>query len=77
MELPANVLIHNPQLGLKGQEGKLFQVGSGYYEVEYAFGGNSHRVLLPIGETALIFSDPVETVEQIEVVEPLQAITDQ
>ena len=77
MELPANVLIHNPQLGLKGQEGRLYLIGNDYYEVEYAFGGNNHRVLLPIAETALIFSDPVDVVDQIEVVEPLQAIADQ
>lgn len=72
MDLPANVLIHNPQLGLKGQEGKLFQVGDAHYEVEYAFGGNQHRVLLPISQTALIFADPVEAVDQIDVAEPLE-----
>ncbi len=70
MDVPTIVLIHNAQLGLKGQEGKLFEIASGYYEVEYAFGNNRHRVLLPIADTVLIAADPEEDLgETIEVEE--------
>lgn len=74
METPADVLIHNSLLGLKGEKGKLFQIGHSHYEVEYDFGGNVHRVLLPIGQTVLIAGDPVEDVEPLEVEEPLEAV---
>ena len=55
MELPAEVLIHNEQLGMKGAPGKLIAFSDrGYYEVNCAFGDKMHRVLLPIQSTALI-----------------------
>ena len=61
MELPSLVLIHNQTLGLKGTQGKLFQISQlGYYEVECAFGQAKHRVLLPIHSTVIISKDPVE-----------------
>lgn len=59
MDLPADVLIHNQLLGIKGGKGQLIAVSPhGYYEVKLSFGGNLHRVLLPIGETIIIFRDP-------------------
>ena len=68
MDVPARVLIHNALLGLKGQEGKLFNINARFYEVEYVFGGNRHRVLLPIASTALIAADPEEDLgEPLEV----------
>lgn len=76
MDLPAEVLIHNSLLGLKGEKGKLYEIGDGHYEVEYAFGSNVHRVLLPIGQTVLIAGEPVEEVESLEVFEPLEAVRD-
>jgi hypothetical protein len=55
MELPAEVLIHNSQLGLKGASGVLLEIRSeGYYEVNCRFGEKVHRVLLPMQETVLI-----------------------
>lgn len=68
MELPAEVLIHNQQLGMKGGPGKLIAVSEhGYYEVNCPFGDKVHRVLLPIGSTALIAREaeppPIEGVE--------------
>jgi len=59
MELPAEVLIHNDQLGMKGTPGTLLQVDQhGYYELNCRFGGSTHRVLLPIERTALIAKEP-------------------
>lgn len=59
MELPAEVLIHNEQLNMKGTQGTLLTVSSdGYFEVDCKFGEKVHRVLLPIGRTALIHKDP-------------------
>ena len=59
MDLPAEVQIHNPILGLKGGKGTLVAVSAhGFYEVNLVFGGNSHRVLLPIPETVIIFRQP-------------------
>ncbi|MFQ5349646.1 MAG: hypothetical protein ACE5EG_04285 [Thermoanaerobaculia bacterium] len=69
MELPAEVLIHNSLLGMKGAPGKLIAVSQhGYYEVNCAFGEKTHRVLLPIDATALISREAEEpTVDGLEV----------
>jgi hypothetical protein len=49
MELPAEVLIHNSVLGMKGSPGTLLQVSPhGFYEANVRFGERVHRVLLPI-----------------------------
>jgi len=59
MELPSEVLIHNEVMGLKGTAGTLLGiVETGYYEVNLRFGGNVHRVLLPIDRTVLIAKEP-------------------
>lgn len=61
MEVPAEVLIHNPQLGMKGSPGTLLQISPhGYYEANVRFGERLHRVLLPIADTAVIASDAEE-----------------
>jgi hypothetical protein len=61
MELPTEVLIHNSQLNMKGAPGTLLAVSQyGYYEVNCTFGDKTHRVLLPIPETALIQRDAEE-----------------
>ncbi|HRC84952.1 MAG TPA: hypothetical protein PK413_05020 [Thermoanaerobaculia bacterium] len=55
MELPAEVLIHNEQLGLKGGRATLLRVHpSGYYEATCRFGDRLHRVYFPIGSTVII-----------------------
>jgi hypothetical protein len=62
MEIPSEVLIHNEQLGLKGARGTLIRIApEGYYEVNLRFGGNTHRVLLPLVSSVVINADP-ETV---------------
>lgn len=59
MELPAEVMIHNEILGMKGKKGTLLQISPhGYYEINTHFGEQLHRVLLPILATVLISSDP-------------------
>ena len=61
MELPAEVLIHNELLGMKGAAGKLIAVsGDGYFEVNCDFGDKTHRVLLPVRSTVLIAREPEE-----------------
>ena len=61
MELPAEVLIHNEQLNMKGAPGKLIAITEhGCYEVNCTFGDKVHRVLLPIRSTALIAREPEE-----------------
>jgi hypothetical protein len=56
MDLPAEVLIHNQQMGIKGRKGQLLMVDPrGFYEVKCSFGDKVHKVLFPIQETVLIF----------------------
>ena len=62
MELPAEVLIHNELLGVKGGEGTLLQVSpDGYYEINCAFGERVHRTLFPIQGTVLISARAAKT----------------
>lgn len=63
MELPAEVLIHNQILGLKGGKGVLIRIAEGYYELNLQFGERSHRVFLPIDATVLIQRLPEDEVE--------------
>ena len=69
MELPAEVLIHNSLLGMKGAPGKLIAMSPhGYYEVNCAFGEKVHRVLLPIRSTVLIAREAeAPAVEGLEI----------
>ena len=69
MELPLEILVHNELLGVRGGKGTLLQVASeGYYEVNLAFGGNRHRVLLPIQSTVIISQSPeAEPAETLEI----------
>ena len=70
MELPAEVLIHNETLGVKGGKGTLLQVSSeGYYEINCYFGERLHRTLFPIQGTVLISREPEQAVggEAVEI----------
>lgn len=72
MDLPAEVLIHNALLGMKGKEATLLQIHpEGYYELNCHFGEKLHRMYLPISDTALIYRFPEDltdssTVDDIE-----------
>jgi hypothetical protein len=64
MEIPAEVLVHDQILGLKGTRGTVLRVSTeGYYELNLQFGERLHRVLLPIASTAIIQRDPEERTE--------------
>ena len=64
MDLPAEILIHNQLLGIKGGKGTLVAVSPhGYYEAKLAFGGNTHRVLFPIQNTVIVFREPEQEFE--------------
>jgi hypothetical protein len=68
MDLPAEVLIHNQLLGAKGSRGTLLAVSPhGFYEVKLTFGKSTHRVLLPIPETAVIFRQPEAEYAAVEI----------
>jgi hypothetical protein len=59
MELPAEVLIHNEILGVKGGKGSLITISpEGYYEINCVFGERLHRTLFPIQGTVLIAREP-------------------
>ncbi len=59
MDLPAEIQIHNELLGIKGGKGTLVAVSPlGYYETKCVFGGKTHRVLLPIQNTVVVFREP-------------------
>ena len=61
MELPAEVKIHNDQLGMKGRDGRLIAIHpEGYYEITATLGEREHRLLLPIDSTILIASEAEE-----------------
>ena len=69
MELPADVLIHNETVGMKGTRGTLLKIHDGFYELDCRFGDRLHRVLLPVGSTGLISRDPVPEFELKEEIE--------
>jgi hypothetical protein len=60
MDVPAAVLIHSTVVGWKGEEGTLLQIGDGFYEINFTFGSEIHRVLLPISSTVLIAKEAQE-----------------
>lgn len=70
MEVPAEVLIHNETVGMKGSRGTLLQIHPhGYYEANVKFGERLHRVLLPIDRTVVIAQAAEEavTTEDLEI----------
>ena len=59
MDLPAEVQITNEELGIKNGKGTLVAISPhGYYELRLSFNQRQHKVLVPIGRTALIFRQP-------------------
>lgn len=62
MDIPLKVYISCPSAELKKAPGTLIAVSPhGFYEVHVTFGSNTHTMLLPVGETALLAADPVLT----------------
>lgn len=63
-----DVLIHNETLNLKGTAGVLRAISPhGFYELNLRFGSNLHRVQLPINTTVLIYKEPEQVVETVEI----------
>jgi hypothetical protein len=58
MDLPVEVRVYNELMGLKGTRGSLIAVSvHGFFELKLRFKDDTHRVLLPVAQTGLIFSD--------------------
>jgi len=58
MALPAEVRNYNELLGLKGSRGVMVAVSPhGFFEAKLKFGENTHRVLLPVATTVIIFRE--------------------
>ena len=54
------VFIYNELLGLKGSPGMLRNVDEkGYYDTIVKIKEKKHRILLPISQTVIIYSEPV------------------
>jgi hypothetical protein len=66
MEVPAEVMIHNELVGMKGNQGTLLTISPhGYYEVNVRLGPERlHRVLLPIAQTVLFARQAEEVVAE-------------
>ena len=55
MELPTEVMVHNPAFGLKGNRATLIRISQhGFYEINLTFGESTHRTLLPVAGTMVI-----------------------
>ena len=69
IDLPVACLIHNSQLGFKGNQGSLLHISdSGFYLVSCRFGDKPHRVLFPIQDTVVVLEQPEEVIgDAIEV----------
>ena len=64
MDIPAKVSFYCPLVDAKGTPAKLVSISDhGYYQVEVVIKGRFHTMLLPIGQTALMFSDPEPEIE--------------
>ena len=62
MDIPAKIYITCASAELKKQPGTLIAVSPhGFYEVHVQFGSNTHVMLLPVAETALLDAEPVLT----------------
>jgi len=70
MDLPAEVLVHNTLLGMKGTLATLLRISAdGFFEIRCRFGDNDHRLLLPIAETAIVSRDAEDVFELDEAIE--------
>jgi hypothetical protein len=70
LDLPARVVIYCPALELKNKPGNLISISThGYYEVRLDFSDRNHTALLPIGGTALVFSEPNPVTETLPGIE--------
>lgn len=60
MDIPMKVYVNCPMAEMKQLPGTLIAVSpTGYYELHVTYGSNTHTVLLPVAETALVASEPL------------------
>ena len=60
MDIPLKVFVTCPIAELKQVGAKLIAVSAnGFYELQVAYGANTHTVFLPISGTALTSSEPI------------------
>ena len=58
MEIPSKVSIFSRTLELKGKPGTLIAINEqGFYEVVMEVQQRNHTVLLPVGETVVVFQE--------------------
>jgi hypothetical protein len=70
MELPSKVLVYSQILDLKGMAGTLVDIRpEGCYELRLTSQGKLHSVLLPVGQTGLVFAEPEPEVMAEENIE--------
>jgi hypothetical protein len=70
LDLPARVVIYCPALELKNKQGNLISISThGYYEVRLDFSDRNHTAFLPIGGTALVFSEANPVTETLPGIE--------
>ena len=63
MEIPSKVSVFNKTLEFKGKPGTLIAINDlGFYEIVMEVQQRNHTVLFPIGDTVVIFNEPVPTV---------------
>lgn len=62
MEIPSKVSIFSRTLELKGKPGTLIAINEqGFYEVVMEVQQRNHTVLLPVGETVVVYQEAVPT----------------
>jgi len=63
------VFIYNEILGFKGSPGMLWNIDEkGYYDTIVKIKGKKHRILFPISQTVIIYSEPaIEMDSSIEI----------
>jgi hypothetical protein len=60
MDIPMKVLITCPVAELKQHRGTLIAISpQGYYEINVAYGANTHAMLLPIDSTVVTAAEPI------------------
>lgn len=70
MEIPGQVSVYCPLIDAKGTAATLVSISeSGYYRIEVPIKGKTHVMFLPIGHTALYFTEPEPEVEEGFVIE--------
>lgn len=64
MEIPGSVSLYCPLVDAKGTAAKLIAINpEGFYHLEVSVKGGKHTMFVPIGQAAVLFSEPEPFVE--------------